>query len=81
VSDSQDLSRRSFMLGASATIAMRAVATASVSAADRGATPLADLGAVEAVARMARGELSAERYASALLERCAAGGTRCICHD
>jgi len=34
---------------------------------------LVDLGAVEAVARMSRGEMSAERYAGALLERCAAG--------
>ena len=34
---------------------------------------LIDLGAVDAVARMTRGELSAERYAQALLGRCAAG--------
>jgi indoleacetamide hydrolase len=34
---------------------------------------LIDLDAVDAVARMTRGELSAERYAQALLERCSAG--------
>ncbi len=33
---------------------------------------LADLSAADAVARMARGELTAERYASALLDRCRA---------
>ena len=36
---------------------------------------LADLSAGEAVARMARGELGCERYAEALLERCAAQRT------
>jgi indoleacetamide hydrolase len=36
-------------------------------------TALTELSATEAVQRMARGELSAERYAGALIERCRAG--------
>jgi indoleacetamide hydrolase len=41
--------------------------------ANADAAGLVDLGAVEAVARISRGEVSAERYAAALLERCVAG--------
>jgi len=73
VSDPQDFSRRSFVLRASATVAVSAGAMPSVMAADKDTAGLADLGAGAALARMARGELSAERYAAALLERCAAG--------
>jgi Asp-tRNA(Asn)/Glu-tRNA(Gln) amidotransferase A subunit family amidase len=73
----RDLSRRSFVFGASASIAIGAAPAAPPAATggDGSANPseLIHLGAVEAVARMARGELSAERYAQALLERCAAG--------
>ncbi len=65
-----DISRRSFVLGASATIAWRTGVAAP--AARAAAVPLTALGAAEAVARMVRGDLSAERYAGALLERCAA---------
>jgi len=76
VSDPQHSSRRSFVIGASATVAIGATpATMSALSADKNAADaaqLAALGAVEAVAHMARGELSAERYAAVLLERCAA---------
>lgn len=78
--DPRELSRRSFVVGASATVAIgaRAARPATLPAAPSdqdSAKPstLIDLGAVEAVAQMARGELTAERYAQALLERCAAG--------
>jgi indoleacetamide hydrolase len=64
-----NISRRAFVLGASATIAWRAPAAAPGSSLH---TPLTDLSAAEAVGRMRRGELSAEKYAGALLERCAA---------
>jgi indoleacetamide hydrolase len=70
MSDPQDLSRRSFVFGASATVAMGAAPTVP---ADAEAVRLVNLSAEEAVAQMARGELSAERYATALLERCTAG--------
>src|SRR5262249_34368786 len=79
VPDRKDIARRSFILGiAAAAAATSSKASALVPAvrgavtADAGSTQLAGLGAVEAVARMARGELSAERYAGALLARCAA---------
>ena len=76
MSDPQDFSRRSFVIGASATAAIGttpvtlSALTVDKDAAD--AVQLIALGAVEAVARMARGELSAERYAAVLLKRCAA---------
>ena len=63
MSDPQDFSRRSFVLRASATVAVSAGAMPSVMAADKDTAGLADLGAGAALARMARGELSAERYA------------------
>ena len=71
----RDPSRRSFVLKASAA-ALIGVAPAELRAAGAGkdqmrASAIIDLGAVEAVAQMVRGELSAERYAQALLERCA----------
>ena len=40
---------------------------------DAEAADLVNLSANDAVARMVRGELDVERYATALLERCAAG--------
>jgi indoleacetamide hydrolase len=68
-----DRERRRFVLSAAA-----AAAGIGAARATPGATPvgtasrsLADLSAGEAVARMARGELTCERYAEALLERCA----------
>ncbi len=71
---SQGLSRRSFLSGASATVAV-GIAPAALRAAPSllGDSSLVELSAVEAVARMSRGELSAENYARALLERCVAG--------
>ena len=73
MSDCRDPSRRSFVLGASASIAVTAApgafsAAAAVSAPDS----IPDLSAIEAVARISRGEMTAERYAGALLERCTA---------
>ena len=64
-----DRSRREFMVGATAALAL----STTRSAAGRGgadAASLTDLGAVEAIARMTRGDLTAERYAGALLARC-----------
>lgn len=66
MSDRKALTRRDFVVGASALAAgMRAWGAPTTAA------PLLDLSAAEAVERMRRGELSAERYAQALLERCA----------
>jgi indoleacetamide hydrolase len=67
------LHRRSFVLGASSTVAAGAASTtlrALASAADQ--ETVLDLSAVDVVARIVRGDLSAERYADALLKRCAA---------
>jgi Asp-tRNA(Asn)/Glu-tRNA(Gln) amidotransferase A subunit family amidase len=63
------LTRRSLLLAAAAGIAGSAVSPA------RTGPRLTELTAVEAVARMARGELRAEDYAAALLERCRAERT------
>lgn len=52
---------------------MSAAATPPALPGDAEAAQLVNLSAIDAVARMSRGELSVERYASALLERCAAG--------
>jgi mandelamide amidase len=72
-SDPHDLSRRSFVIGASATMAMTAVPAAfSATAPGSASSPLLDLSAVDAVARISRGEMTAEHYASALLGRCEA---------
>jgi Asp-tRNA(Asn)/Glu-tRNA(Gln) amidotransferase A subunit family amidase len=67
VSESPEISRRTFVLGTTATVAMSAA----------GAKPSADatadvcsLSAVEAVAHMSQGALTAERYAQGLLARC-----------
>jgi len=68
LSDAPHLSRRRFVAGASAML----VPSVRAAAGMRGAStaPLTDLSAVEAIALMTRGELSAERYAEALLARC-----------
>src|SRR6202035_3262337 len=55
------MSRRGFVLG---------TAGVAMSAAAANAAELCNLGAVEAVARMSQGALTAERYAQALLARC-----------
>ena len=66
-------SRRSFLVGASAVVALRAAPEVCyASSPNTGAAELAGLSATEAVARMARGEFSAEDYARGLLSRCAA---------
>jgi Asp-tRNA(Asn)/Glu-tRNA(Gln) amidotransferase A subunit family amidase len=74
MTNSADLSRRAFLGGTSATLAL-GLAPAALRAADAqsGDGSLLELSAVEALARIARGELSAENYARALLERCRAG--------
>ena len=60
------------MLGAAAgaAAALPALRGLTLAAEDEPRSHLAELTAVEAVARMSRGELSCERYAAALLERC-----------
>jgi mandelamide amidase len=78
-----DLSRRAFVIGAGAAVAVTAARpTTAAPAAAPAARPaaatattaasqaLGQLGAAEAVGQMTRGELTAERYAAALLERC-----------
>ncbi len=75
MSDPQDPDRRSFLLGVGAAVAMHAPPAPAAQPAvrqDAQSAQLAELGAVEAVALMSRGALSAERYAGALLGRCAA---------
>ena len=63
--------RRTFVLGAAAATTVAAVpGLAAVGSRQNRMSHLIELGAVEAVARMSRGELSAEQYAEALLERC-----------
>jgi mandelamide amidase len=66
-----DAVRRNLVLGAAAVAgasALRGLAAAGMTSAPP--TPLSDLSAVEAVARMSRGEMTCEQYAQALLERC-----------
>jgi len=74
MSKPEGASRRAFLRAASATAALGvAPAALRAAAAAPGDDGLIELSAVEAVARMSRGELSAESYARALLERCSAG--------
>jgi Asp-tRNA(Asn)/Glu-tRNA(Gln) amidotransferase A subunit family amidase len=85
VSEPAEISRRTFVLGTSATVAISAAGTAApasttgtTAASTKAAAAvteaetdaLLDLGAVDAVAQMAHGALTAERYAQALLARC-----------
>jgi len=71
MADSHDLSRRSFVLGASATVAMTAApGNFAGGAPDRDSASLLELSASEATASMSRGEITVERYAGALLARC-----------
>jgi Asp-tRNA(Asn)/Glu-tRNA(Gln) amidotransferase A subunit family amidase len=67
VSESPDMSRRTFVLGTTATVAMSAAGAKP--SADAGAD-VCNLSAVEAVAHMSQGALTSERYAQALLARC-----------
>jgi mandelamide amidase len=72
VSEPPDISRRTFVLGTTATVAMSAAGarTESNSVKAPSDTDLCNLSAVEAVAHMSRGALTSERYAQALLARC-----------
>jgi mandelamide amidase len=73
VSVPHDPNRRRFVRdAATAAGALSALRGLAVAADDETRDPLTTLSAVEAVARMARGELSCERYAGALLARCRA---------
>jgi Asp-tRNA(Asn)/Glu-tRNA(Gln) amidotransferase A subunit family amidase len=80
VSDHTEISRRAFVLGTTASIAISAAGAntpAGANTAQNGAAAareaeLCNLGALEAVARMSQGALTAERYAQALLARCRA---------
>ena len=66
MSEPGDISRRAFVLGTTATVAMSAAGAKS----SAGSSDLGDLGAVEAVAQMSQGSLTSERYAQALLAKC-----------
>ena len=76
MSEPPEITRRAFVLGTTASVAMSAAGTsagasAGASAAGVGGTAdLCELGAVDAIAHMSQGSLSAERYAEALLARC-----------
>jgi Asp-tRNA(Asn)/Glu-tRNA(Gln) amidotransferase A subunit family amidase len=71
MSESCELSRRNFVLGASATVAMSAAPVAFTGEwPAENSERLWKLSAGEAVARISRGEITAERYAGALLQRC-----------
>ncbi|MGO9635861.1 MAG: amidase family protein [Steroidobacteraceae bacterium] len=62
--------RRTFVLGAAATTVAAARGLPASGSSQTHMTQLIELGAVEAVAQMSRGELTVERYAEALLDRC-----------
>jgi Asp-tRNA(Asn)/Glu-tRNA(Gln) amidotransferase A subunit family amidase len=64
VSEPPEITRRAFVLGTTASVAMSAAGASAGGTAD-----LCDLSAVEAIAHMSQGSLSAERYAEALLAR------------
>ena len=69
--DPDRLSRRAFVAGTAAAAAVSVADGAAPPESKPSATaPLAALGASDAVQRMVRGELTAERYAGALLARC-----------
>ena len=68
VSEPSDFARRDFVLGTSASLAV--LAAGAVRAGASGDSALLNLSAVDAVAHMSNGSLSAERYAGALLSRC-----------
>jgi Asp-tRNA(Asn)/Glu-tRNA(Gln) amidotransferase A subunit family amidase len=69
--DPEDISRRALLVRISAAIAV-GVASAEGCATTSRRSGVNDLSAMEAVARMTRGDLSAEAYAQALVERCSA---------
>jgi indoleacetamide hydrolase len=71
MADSHRISRRRLLSDATGVLAAAAVFGRTGSAAP--AADLTALSAIDAVGAMTRGELTAERYATALLERCRAG--------
>src|SRR5271167_709690 len=73
MSESPDISRRTFVLGTTATVAISSAGTKTApgsTAAETETTALLDLSAAEAVAHMSQGALTSERYAQALLAKC-----------
>src|SRR5258708_36534227 len=72
MSEPPDISRRTFVLGTTATVAMSAAGarTEAESVKAPSDADLCNLSAVEAVAHMSQGALTSERYAQALLARC-----------
>ena len=72
MSEPPDISRRTFVLGTTATVAMSAAGGRTESDSVKAPTDadLCNLSAVEAVAHMSKGALTSERYAQALLARC-----------
>ena len=72
--DPTEISRRAFVLGTTATVAMSAAGASAGGTGSPGGTGdtahLVDLSAVDAVAHMSQGSISAEKYAQALLSRC-----------
>ena len=70
VSDADHISRRAFILGTAAAAASAARGAAPANPLLSPGSPLTDLNATDAVRSMVRGELTAERYAAALLARC-----------
>jgi indoleacetamide hydrolase len=71
VSKPADISRRTFVLGTTATAAMAAAGAKNPAGTTADGTgDLCNLGALEAVAQMSTGALASERYAQALLARC-----------
>jgi hypothetical protein len=63
MNEPRDISRREFVAGATAAVAVSAAGPTVGASATDSATTLTDLSAVEAIARMTRGEVTAERYA------------------
>jgi Asp-tRNA(Asn)/Glu-tRNA(Gln) amidotransferase A subunit family amidase len=73
VPDSRGITRREFVLAASAAVAVTAAPDGAQASPEKSsAAGLLGLSAVGAVGAMSRGELSAESYAAALLDRCKA---------
>src|SRR6202451_3198467 len=76
MSEPRDISRRTFVLGTTATVAMSAAGARSAAVTPvsgptgDGGADLCNLGAAEAVAHMSQGALTSERYTQALLAKC-----------
>ena len=70
MSNRDQLSRRAFVVGTAAAAAAGGRSIAAGGSKPSTASPLTALSACDAVQRMVRGELTAERYAGALLARC-----------